>query len=95
MESDAMQTICLKEFLNPWLSRKWCGGGASAPRGRPEYVVDASGVEPFDTRVLGALLVLRDQLGLSHTRLSLINLDAHAVQVLRIANFDKLFHFDV
>ncbi|MFN3199801.1 MAG: hypothetical protein ACE366_15470 [Bradymonadia bacterium] len=93
---EATHTINLRDLLGHWSSGYFEEvNRIPTDRPDPECVVDASGVDLFDTRVLGALLVIRDHLGLNtYTRLPLINLDDEAVRVLRIANFEQLFVFD-
>lgn len=86
--------IKLRDLLGCWLSGITASGKELPQSGGP-CAIDVSGVAPFDTRVLGALLVIREHLGLSvHTRLPLLNLDDEAIRVLNIANFDQLFSFD-
>ena len=57
------------------------------------FVIDMSGVEYVDSAALGMLLLLRDHAG-EASRVTISGSRGQPEQVLRIANFHKLFRFD-
>ena len=57
------------------------------------FRVDMSGVEYVDSAALGMLLLLRDHAG-EASRVTICGSRGQPEQVLRIANFHKLFRFD-
>lgn len=65
---------------------------ASVPTGT-EVVVDFSGTTYIDSAALGMLLLLRDRVG-DPRHIRLANCKGQPDQVLRIANFHKLFRYD-
>ncbi len=56
-----------------------------------EVVVDLANVEYLDSSALGMLLILRDRGSASNKRIVLENCGGAVNEVLRIANFQKLF----
>ncbi len=60
-------------------------GGAS------ELVIDMQAVEYLDSSALGMLLLLRDKCKAAARPVSLANCTGTVRDVLRVANFDKLF----
>lgn len=58
-----------------------------------EVVVDFSGTTYIDSAALGMLLLLRDRVG-DPRHIRLANCKGQPDQVLRIANFHKLFRYD-
>jgi len=56
-----------------------------------EVVLDMSGVEYLDSSALGMLLILRDRARETTKKVSLGNCSGSVKDVLRVANFDKLF----
>ena len=60
------------------------------PRGEKEYVVDLEKAEYLDSSALGMLLQLRDH-GVPSGEVKLVNGSQGVREILRIANFDKLF----
>jgi anti-anti-sigma factor len=65
---------------------------ATSPAGST-FVIDMSGVEYVDSAALGMLLLLRDHAG-EASRVTIHGSRGQPEQVLRIANFHKLFRFD-
>ncbi len=58
-----------------------------------DVIVDLLETTHIDSAALGMLLLLRDRVGSArHVRLA--NCSGQPGQVLRMANFDKLFHYD-
>lgn len=60
------------------------------PRGQKQFVVDLAGVDYMDSSALGMLLQLREQADKGQP-VALINARSEVREILRIANFDKLF----
>lgn len=56
-----------------------------------ELVVDMAGVEYLDSSALGMLLILRDRGSAASKRIVIENCAGAVSEVLRIANFQKLF----
>lgn len=56
-----------------------------------EVILDLSGVEYLDSSALGMLLILRDRANEAAKHIALGNCSASVMEVLRVANFDKLF----
>jgi HptB-dependent secretion and biofilm anti anti-sigma factor len=72
--------------------REFRASFASVPTG-VEVVVDFGSTTYIDSAALGMLLLLRDRVGdARHIRLT--NCKGQPDQVLRIANFHKLFRYD-
>jgi HptB-dependent secretion and biofilm anti anti-sigma factor len=65
---------------------------AASPTGS-NFVIDMSAVEYVDSAALGMLLLLRDHAG-DATRVTIRGSRGQPEQVLRIANFHKLFRLD-
>ena len=61
------------------------------PRGEKEFVVDLERAEYMDSSALGMLLQLREH-GVQAGEVKLLNGNSGIREILRIANFDKLFH---
>jgi anti-anti-sigma factor len=59
--------------------------------GLSEVVIDMGAVDYLDSSALGMLLLLRDKCKASATPVSLANCAGTVRDVLRVANFDKLF----
>jgi len=59
--------------------------------GASELVIDMQAVEYLDSSALGMLLLLRDKCKAASRPVSLVNCGGTVRDVLRIANFDKLF----
>ncbi len=72
---------CHQEFI---------AGYKAYPKGEARFVVDLSGTEYMDSSAMGMLLQLRDH-GDKTAGVSLINGRQGVMEILRIANFDKLF----
>ena len=60
------------------------------PRGEKYFVVDLQDAEYLDSSAMGMLLQLRDH-GAEDASVELINGNDAVCEILRIANFDKLF----
>ncbi len=65
---------------------------ASATRGT-KFIVDMSGVDYVDSAALGMLLLLRDHAG-SAEHVMISGCKGQPDQVLKIANFHKIFRFE-
>jgi len=63
------------------------------PQGEKKYVVDLSRTEYMDSSAMGMLLQLREYANRA-TGVSLINGNESVKDILRIANFDKLFNIE-
>lgn len=59
--------------------------------GAREIILDLSGVEYLDSSALGMLLILRDRAKETAKQIILGNCSTSVKEVLRVANFDKLF----
>lgn len=64
----------------------------SYPKGERQFVVDLSGTDYMDSSAMGMLLQLREH-GASGETIELVNGSEGIKEILRIANFDKLFKF--
>jgi anti-anti-sigma factor len=73
---------CRNEFRSAYLS---------SPKGAT-FIVDMTDVDYLDSAALGMLLLLRDY-SATGTRVAIRGVKGQAEQVLRIANFQKLFQF--
>lgn len=60
------------------------------PRGEKQFVVDLKGADYMDSSAMGMLLQLRDY-GNKDAGVELLNGNDAVLEILRIANFDKLF----
>ena len=60
------------------------------PRGEKHFVVDLQNAEYLDSSAMGMLLQLRDH-GVEGANVELVNGNDAVCEILRIANFDKLF----
>ncbi len=60
------------------------------PKGEKQYVVDLAGTEYMDSSAMGMLLQLREHAD-SAKRIALNNGNEGIREILKIANFDKLF----
>ena len=72
---------CHQEFI---------AGYKSFPKGEKRFVVDLAGTEYMDSSAMGMLLQLRDY-GDNASGVSRVNGKEGVMEILRIANFDKLF----
>ena len=54
------------------------------------YVVDLEQTQYLDSSALGMLMQLREHVGGDKNRVRLVNADPSIVDILKIANFDKL-----
>ena len=60
------------------------------PRGERQFVVDLKNAEYMDSSAMGMLLQLREY-GDKAAGVTLVNANPAVAEILRIANFDKLF----
>lgn len=60
------------------------------PKGEKHFIVDLSQADYMDSSAMGMLLQLREH-GDHEAGVSLVNGNADVREILRIANFDKLF----
>ena len=60
------------------------------PRGEKAFVVDLKNTEYMDSSAMGMLLQLRDY-GAKQSTMELVNGNEGVREILRIANFDKIF----
>ncbi len=60
------------------------------PKGEKRFIVDLEGAEYMDSSAMGMLLQLRDH-GVPGGDVELTNANEGVQEILRIANFDKLF----
>jgi anti-anti-sigma factor len=65
--------------------------GVFASDGVNELVIDMQAVDYLDSSALGMLLLLRDKCKAAAKPVSLVNCGGTVRDVLRVANFDKLF----
>jgi anti-anti-sigma factor len=56
-----------------------------------EVAVDMDGVDYLDSSALGMLLIMRDKAQAAGKKIKLMNCRGTVAEVLRVANFDKLF----
>lgn len=61
-----------------------------APKGEKTFSVDLSETEYMDSSAMGMLLQLREHASKAE-QIELVNASANIQEILRIANFDKLF----
>jgi len=73
---------CHQEFIQ---------GYRAFPKGERAFIVDLSNTEYMDSSAMGMLLQLREY-GDKSRGVSLTNGSDSVMELLRIANFDKLFH---
>ncbi|MGD2119144.1 MAG: STAS domain-containing protein [Chromatiales bacterium] len=60
------------------------------PKGKCDFVVDMTGAEYMDSSAMGMLLQLREYAN-KDNRVQLKNTNSSIQEILKIANFDKLF----
>ncbi|OOZ34063.1 STAS domain-containing protein [Solemya velesiana gill symbiont] len=75
---------CHQDFLEAY---------TAFPKGEKRYVVDLGETEYMDSSAMGMLLQLREY-GDKESSVVLVNANEGVREVLRIANFDKLFRID-
>ncbi|MES9967579.1 MAG: STAS domain-containing protein [Sedimenticola sp.] len=75
---------CHQEFLQAY---------TAFPKGDKHFIVDLSETEYMDSSAMGMLLQLREH-STREANVSLVNANEGVREVLRIANFDKLFTID-
>lgn len=64
---------------------------ATKAEGVSEIEVDMGGVDYLDSSALGMLLLLREKTSIANRKLALSNCKGMVLQVLEVANFNKLF----
>jgi len=70
-----------QEFINAY---------RDVPKGEKAFVVDLASTDYMDSSAMGMLLQLREH-GDKSTKIRLINVNPNIMEILKIANFDKLF----
>jgi len=75
---------CHQEFIESY---------RAFPQGEKKYAVDLSRTEYMDSSAMGMLLQLREYANRA-AGVSLINGNESVIDILRIANFDKLFNIE-
>ncbi len=70
--------------------REFMGAYKEYAKGEKSFIVDLEGAEYMDSSAMGMLLQLRDH-GTPGGEIALINANEGVREILRIANFDKLF----
>lgn len=70
-----------QDFLNTY---------SNVPKGEKAFIVDLSSAEYMDSSAMGMLLQLREHADKT-AQVQLVNASANIKEILRIANFDKLF----
>lgn len=58
------------------------------------FVVDLGRTDYMDSSALGMLLQLREHAGGSNQSVRLVNCNSDILEILRIANFNRLFHIE-
>lgn len=66
------------------------GTYSNIPKGEKAFIVDLSATEYMDSSAMGMLLQLREHADKA-SQIKLVNASANIQEILRIANFDKLF----
>lgn len=70
--------------------REFMGAYKEFPKGEKKFIVDLAEAEYMDSSAMGMLLQLRDH-GVAGGDIALVNANEGVQEILRIANFDKLF----
>ncbi len=70
-----------QEFINAY---------RDVPKDAKTFVVDLSDTDYMDSSAMGMLLQLREH-GEKTAKIKLINVNSNIMEILKIANFDKLF----
>ena len=70
-----------QEFINAY---------RDVPKGEKSFIVDLSATEYMDSSAMGMLLQLREH-GDKASQIELTQANSNIQEILRIANFDKLF----
>ena len=70
--------------------REFLGAYKEYPKGEKTFVVDLDGADYMDSSAMGMLLQLREY-GKGKDKIRIINSNEGICEILRIANFDKLF----
>lgn len=85
-------TIFFPEILGFALRREFKQATAGVHPGA-KYILDFREVTHIDSSALGMLLMLRESAGGEKSEITFINLRPEAWQLLKLANFEKLFKF--
>jgi len=83
-------TICVNGRFDFATHQQFMLAYKEHPRGEKHFVVDLKNAEYMDSSALGMLLQLRDY-GFKGRDVELLNGNQGVREILRIANFDKLF----
>lgn len=89
-ESGESVTIHVQGRFDFAIHSEFQGAWRNFNRGEKTFIVDFADTEYMDSSAMGMLLQLRDH-GKSGARVELINGSDSIKEILRIANFDKLF----
>lgn len=89
-ESGNKVTIHVKGRFDFAAHQEFLGAYKSLPKGEKHFVVDLSGTDYMDSSAMGMLLQLREH-GDKSKPIELVNGNDGIREILRIANFDKLF----
>jgi len=71
--------------------QQFVDGYRSYPKGEKQFVVDLSSTEYMDSSAMGMLLQLREHSNKDEGNVSLVNANDSVLEILKIANFNKLF----
>lgn len=89
-ESGDVVTIHVKGRFDFASHQEFLGSYKDLPKGEKRFVVDLSGTDYMDSSAMGMLLQLREH-GDKSKPIELVNGNDGIREILRIANFDKLF----
>ena len=84
-------TICITGRFDFATHRDFTHAYKQFPRGEKSFVVDLRGAEYMDSSAMGMLLQLREH-GNKNGSVTIANSAPGIREILRIANFDKLFN---
>ncbi|WP_172197168.1 STAS domain-containing protein [Niveibacterium sp. COAC-50] len=92
VNSEGAATICLKGDFVFQMHREFSAALGNALRPEvPEIVINLADVSYMDSAALGMLLVARSRALERGKRVAISGAVGHVLQVLHIANFEKLF----
>lgn len=83
-------TICVSGRFDFAMHQEFMRAYRDYPGGEVHFVVDLTDVEYMDSSALGMLLQLREH-GYKGREVELVNSNPGVKEILRIANFEKLF----
>ncbi len=93
-DSDDKQevTIHVKGRFDFSCHHSFMAGYKGYPKGEKKFVIDLSETEYMDSSAMGMLLQLREHSVKDEGNVTLINANESVLEILKIANFDKLFN---